>query len=100
MKKKINLQPEKTKKKINYCCLKFKESVKEGKFVSINDKKNLTRNTIIWHFDQKCVGKMFANDKNIDETEWFMPEWHHIYYCPFCGTCIKGHGFGTPLGKQ
>ena len=31
----------------------------------------------------------------VDETRWFMPEWLHIYYCPFCGTFVKERGFGT-----
>ncbi|WP_224981294.1 hypothetical protein [Geomonas agri] len=35
-----------------------------------------------------------ANDLP-DETEWLLPEWLHIYYCPFCGSFIKGEGFGT-----
>lgn len=55
-----------------YCCLEFEDSVKEGKFI---------------------------HSKNYDETEWFMPEWLHIYYCPFCGSFIKGNGFGEPSQK-
>lgn len=30
-----------------------------------------------------------------DETEWFLTEGGHIYYCRFCGALIKGDGFGT-----
>jgi hypothetical protein len=56
---------KKTKNK--YCCKNFQESVKEKIFVHSSDK---------------------------DETEWFMPEWFHIYYCPFCGAFIKGTGTG------
>ena len=51
-----------------YCCVLFEESVKEKKFL---------------------------HAKGCDETEWHIPEWHHIYYCPFCGTNVKGKGFGT-----
>lgn len=50
-----------------YCCERFKESVNEGQF---------------------------CHASNLDETEWFIPEWLHIYYCPFCGTKIKGRGTG------
>ncbi len=50
-----------------YCCERFKESVKEG-FIERSD-----------HYD---------------ETEWFFKEWLHVYYCPFCGSNIKGKGFG------
>lgn len=60
-------------KQIDYCCLKFKESVEESKFIYA-----------------------YTPNKDMDETEWFMPEWLHIYYCPFCGTYIKGKGFGAP----
>ena len=31
-----------------------------------------------------------------DETEWNIPGWHHIYFCPFCGTDVGGEGFGRP----
>ncbi len=58
----------KEKNKINYCCKRFKESVEEGKFV---------------------------RSSGVDETEWFIPEWLHIYYCPFCGTLVKGKGTGS-----
>lgn len=33
-------------------------------------------------------------DEN-DETEWFIGELWHLYYCPFCGAFIKGKGFGN-----
>ena len=57
-----------------FCCARFKDSVIEGKFEKAQDN---------------------------DETEWFMPEWLHIYFCPFCGKDIKGHGFGNqPTTKQ
>ena len=50
-----------------YCCDRFKESVLEGKI---------------------CRAGM------PDETEWYFPEWLHLYFCPFCGTLIKGEGTG------
>ena len=52
-----------------YCCDHFRESVTEGKIEKANDSP--------------------------DETEWLLPEWLHIYYCPFCGSFIKGEGFGS-----
>ena len=51
---------QKEKVKNQFCCERFEESVAEGK---------------IEH----------SHDPN-DETEWFFPEWLHIYYCPFCGA--------------
>lgn len=50
-----------------YCCVLFKESVEEGHIFRA---------------------------KGYDETEWFLKEWFHIYYCPFCGTKVKGKGWG------
>ncbi len=50
-----------------YCCERFRESVNEG-------------------FIKKASG--------FDETEWLFPEWLHLYFCPFCGSNIKGNGFG------
>lgn len=32
---------------------------------------------------------------DIDETEWYISGLGHLYYCPFCGAFIKGHGFGN-----
>lgn len=36
----------------------------------------------------------FVHSSGVDETEWFMPEWLHIYHCPFCGTLVRGKGTG------
>lgn len=52
---------------VKYCCESFEESVIEGKIMK---------------------------SENMDETEWYFPEWLHIYYCPFCGANIKGEGYG------
>ena len=52
----------------DFCCERFKESVQVGKFEKAEEQ---------------------------DETEWYIPEWLHIYFCPFCGTSLKGSGFGT-----
>ena len=35
-----------------------------------------------------------------DETEWFVKELWHLYYCPFCGAFIKGEGWGDYDKKQ
>lgn len=61
-------RPRKRERRGGYCCPRFEESVRERKFL---------------HTAMR------------DETEWFMPEWLHIYFCPFCGRLIKGRGFGT-----
>ena len=29
-----------------------------------------------------------------DNTEWAVQGFYHLYYCPFCGTFIKGRGWG------
>ena len=55
------------KNKFKYCCTRFKESVEE-------------------HYILKSEG--------YDETEWYLKEWLHLYYCPFCGASVKGKGFG------
>ncbi len=55
---------------MEYCCERFKESVEEDKII------------------------VSATD-HPDETEWYIPEGGHIYYCPFCGAFIKGEGFGN-----
>jgi hypothetical protein len=52
----------------DFCCDRFKESVQEAKFLRAEEQ---------------------------DETEWYMPEWLHIYFCPFCGTSVKCRGFGS-----
>ncbi len=57
----------KGKGKLLHCCARFEESVREG---------------------------IFVHAPAGDETEWFMPKWLHIYYCPFCGTLVKGKGTG------
>ncbi|MBU0682200.1 MAG: hypothetical protein KKD73_12345 [Proteobacteria bacterium] len=52
-----------------FCCIRFSECVADGD---------------IKHADEN------------DETEWYIPEWYHIYFCPFCGTNVQGVGFGQP----
>jgi hypothetical protein len=56
----------------SYCCDRFEDCV---------------RNDEIKHAGQD------------DETEWYIPNWHHLYYCPFCGAYVGGKGFGTPEKK-
>ena len=29
-----------------------------------------------------------------DETEWAVQGFYHLYYCPFCGTPVKGTSWG------
>ena len=53
-----------------YCCERFKKSVETDKVI------------------------LKASDIP-DETEWYLNEGGHIYYCPFCGAFIKGEGFGN-----
>jgi len=35
-----------------------------------------------------------------DETEWAVPTFYHLYYCPFCGAFIKGRGWGEEDKRQ
>jgi len=53
--------------KAKYCCDRFKDTVLEKKVLRA---------------------------KGFDETEWYFPEWLHLYFCPFCGSNIQGNGFG------
>jgi len=52
-----------------YCCFRFRESVK--------------------------VDKTIIRATRYDETEWHLAQGCHIYFCPFCGSRVKGKGFGT-----
>jgi len=54
-----------------FCCSRFNHAVKEGRFV----------------FAYVIV-------RTIDETQWIDAGGYHIYYCPYCGTYIKGEGYG------
>jgi len=51
----------------DHCCERFAEAVKAKEII---------------HSDQN------------DETEWFINDLWHIYYCPFCGASVKGKGWG------
>ncbi len=55
---------------MEYCCERFKISVEEDEII-------------------------VRADDLPDETEWYIVEGMHIYYCPFCGAFIKGDGFGN-----
>ncbi len=37
----------------------------------------------------------YEKHRETDETEWFIAGLGHLYFCPFCGSFIKGHGFGN-----
>ncbi|MFC1646025.1 hypothetical protein ACFL2Y_02470 [Candidatus Omnitrophota bacterium] len=50
-----------------YCCQRFAEYVKEKEIIYSTN----------------------------DETEWFVPNFGHLYFCPFCGAFIKGKGWGN-----
>jgi hypothetical protein len=54
------------------CCERFKESYERGE-----------------------ISYSYENSSDIDETEWYIDEFYHLYYCPFCGAFIKGHGSGN-----
>ena len=41
------------------------------------------------------ISYAYERHSNIDETEWIIDGMAHIYFCPFCGAFIKGHGFGN-----
>ena len=49
-----------------YCCERFANCINEGEIVHADDN---------------------------DETEWYIPNWYHLYYCPFCGAFIQASGF-------
>jgi hypothetical protein len=53
-------------KKMTFCCERFTDAVKSKEIIR-SDKK--------------------------DETEWFIAGLWHIYFCPFCGTSVKGKGW-------
>ncbi|MDD2467250.1 MAG: hypothetical protein PHI97_24955 [Desulfobulbus sp.] len=40
------------------------------------------------------ISYAYEKHANIDETQWYISGLWHLYYCPFCGTWIKGRGFG------
>ncbi|MDH3455038.1 MAG: hypothetical protein OEL80_07795 [Desulfuromonadales bacterium] len=52
---------------LTFCCERFEEAVEEHE---------------IYHSPDN------------DETEWYIDMLWHLYYCPFCGTFIKGKGWG------
>lgn len=61
-----------SKKASNLCCERFEEFYLSGEI----------------HY-------AYENHASIDETEWVISELAHMYFCPFCGAFIKGHGFGN-----
>jgi len=54
------------------CCPRFAEAVRSGE-----------------------IQYSYQNSAEIDETSWFIEDKWHIYFCPFCGKCIRGIGFGS-----
>lgn len=59
-----------SKKPVQHCCERFKESVDEDKVI------------------RRAIDLP-------DETKWYLSEGGHIYYCPFCGAFIKAKGSAT-----
>jgi len=45
-------------------------------------------------YDSGEIHYAYERHSNIDETEWIIDGFAHLYYCLFCGAFIKGHGFG------
>ena len=35
--------------------------------------------------------------REFDETQWYINGLGHLYFCPFCGSCIAGEGFGSKV---
>lgn len=60
------------KKPNNFCCERFKDSYNEGD-----------------------IAYAYEDFQDIDETDWFINGFAHLYFCPFCGAYIKGRGFGN-----
>ena len=46
-------------------------------------------------YQKKEIVFAYADTQEIDETQWFVDGFTHLYYCPFCGEYIKGRGFGN-----
>ena len=61
-----------TKKISNFCCERFGEFYLTGEI----------------HY-------AYEKHSAIDETEWVISGFAHLYFCPFCGAFIKGYGFGN-----
>ena len=55
----------------SFCCDRFAEAVSGGE-----------------------IKFAYASGPEIDETQWYIPGCWHLYFCPFCGANVKGHGFG------
>jgi hypothetical protein len=55
-----------------FCCERFQECYERGE-----------------------ISYSYEAESEIDETEWFIDQFHHLYYGPFCGAFIKGYGFGV-----
>jgi hypothetical protein len=64
--------PRKKLKVQALCCERFRESYEQGE-----------------------ISYAYESTHDIDETEWYVNGFHHLYFCPFCGAFIKGHGYGS-----
>jgi hypothetical protein len=59
-------------KEPEHCCTRFSEAVLKGEILYA-----------------------YKEFDDIDETAWFVESKWHIYFCPFCGTNVRGIGFGS-----
>ena len=62
--------------------------------MKLNESKLCCERFAEWYHSGE-IQYAYENHTNIDETEWIIDGMAHIYYCPFCGAFIKGHGFGN-----
>jgi len=62
-----------------------KERAKIQAFCGERFKESYDLGEIIYSYDKEY---------DIDETEWYINNKYHLYYCPFCGAFIKGCGYG------
>lgn len=72
MRKKETMKTKKKKlKRADVCCERFFEAYESGE-----------------------ISHSYEKQKEMDETEWYINGLWHLYYCPFCGSSIKGRGTG------
>ena len=45
-------------------------------------------------FSEAVAAEEIMHSADNDETEWFIDGLWHIYFCPFCGTDVRGSGWG------
>jgi hypothetical protein len=65
-----------------------------GKKISKNQKKIFCCPRFRNWINECRIHYAYDDTKDLDETAWFVPDFGHLYYCPFCGAHIKGEGWG------